>query len=56
MSSGYEVGLGRPDLCFKFRAGVGGDLDSLCSAVTGCVSALGECLINAFHSSKECGL
>lgn len=33
-----------------------GELDSLCSAVTGCVSALGECLINAFHSSKECGL
>lgn len=55
MSSGYEVGLWRPDLCFKFRAGVGG-LDSLCSAVTGCVSALAECLINAFHSSKECGL
>lgn len=55
MSSGYEVGLGRPDLWFKFREGWG-ELDSLCSAVMGCVSALGECLINAFHSSKECGL
>jgi len=34
----------------------GGELNWLCSVVTDCVSALSECLITAFHSSKECGL
>lgn len=34
----------------------GEELNWLCSVVTDCVSALSECLITAFHSSKECGL
>lgn len=34
----------------------GGERNWLCSVVTDCVSALSECLITAFHSSKECGL